>query len=267
MKLLSQDVARLRAGTVKLEIYRTGKAAGEAAAQAAANELRRLDNLGQQIGVIFATGASQLDTLDALTSTPGLPWAHVLGFHMDEYVGLDENHPASFRRYLRERLTGRVAMHKFFEMNGNPEGIDSFARDYIRSLEAANPQLCLLGIGENGHLAFNDPGEADFDDPLPIKVVTLDDPCRQQQVSEGWFASREEVPREALTLTIPTLFRVPKLIVSVPGSRKAVAIRRTLEDPISTSCPSTILRTHPDVTIYLDSDSAAGLSDVQVSRY
>ena len=265
MKSLSQDVARSSAGTIKLEIYRTGKAAGEAAAQAAADELRRLENLGREIGVIFATGVSQLDALDALTSTPGLPWPHIVGFHMDEYVGLDENHPASFRRYLRERLTGRVSMHKFFEMDGNPESIDSFSRDYIRSLEAANPQLCLLGIGENGHLAFNDPGEADFNDPLPIKVVTLDDACRRQQVSEGWFASQEEVPRQALTLTIPTLFRVPKLIVSVPGSRKATAIRRTLEDPISTSCPSTILRTHPDVTIYLDADSAAGLSDAWVS--
>ena len=262
----SQNVKRFNAGTIKLEIHLTGEAAGKAAAQAAAEELRRLDRLGKDIGVIFATGASQLDTLDALTSIPDLPWQHVLGFHMDEYVGLDENHPASFRRYLRERLSGRVAMRRFFEMDGNPEGIDSFAREYVRSLDAANPQLCLLGIGENGHLAFNDPSEADFNDPLPIKVVTLDDACRQQQVSEGWFASREEVPRQALTLTIPTLFLVPKLIVSVPGSRKAEAVRRTLEDPIATDCPSTLLQTHPDVTIYLDVNSAAALSNVYVSQ-
>jgi glucosamine-6-phosphate deaminase len=266
MKSPSQDVTCFSAGTIKLEIHRTGKAAGEAAAQAAAEELRRLDKLGRDIGVIFATGASQLDTLEALTSILGLPWRHVLGFHMDEYVGLDENHPASFRRYLRERLTGRVAMRSFFEMDGGPINIDSFARNYIQSLEGASPQLCLLGIGENGHLAFNDPAEADFNDPLPIKVVTLDDACRQQQVSEGWFASREEVPRQALTLTIPTLLCVPKLIVSVPGSRKATAVRRTLQDPIATDCPSTILRTHPNVTIYLDVDSAAELSNVYISR-
>jgi glucosamine-6-phosphate deaminase len=185
---------------------------------------------------------------------------------MDEYVGLDENHPASFRRYLRERLTGRVAMRSFFEIDGTPEGIESFAKGYIQSLDEANPQLCLLGIGENGHLAFNDPGEADFNDPLPIKVVTLDDACRRQQASEGWFASPEEVPRQALTLTIPTLFRVPKLIVSVPGSRKATAVRRTLEDTISTDCPSTLLRTHPDVTLYLDIDAAAALSAAYLSQ-
>jgi len=266
MNTPSQDVTRFRVGTINLEIYRTGRAAGEAAAQAAVGELRRLARSSKDIGVIFATGASQLDTLETLTSIPGLPWEHVVGFHMDEYVGLDENHPASFRRYLREKLTRRVAMRKFFEMDGNPEGIESFAASYIRSLTEANPALCLLGIGENGHLAFNDPGEADFNDPLPIKVVTLDDACRRQQVSEGWFASPQEVPKQALTLTIPTLFRVPKLIVSVPGSRKATAVRRTLEDPISTDCPSTLLRTHPDVTLYLDVDSAAALSDVHVSK-
>jgi len=266
MKSPIQDVVRFNAGTLKLEIHRTGKAAGEAAAQAAAEDLRRLDRSGKDIGVIFATGASQLDMLEALTSIPGLPWNRVRGFHMDEYIGLDENHPASFRRYLRERLTSRVAMREFFEMDGNAENIDSFARDYVQKLDAANPQLCLLGIGENGHLAFNDPGEADFNDPLPIKVVTLDNACRQQQVSEGWFASRDDVPRQALTLTIPTLFRVPKLIVTVPGSRKATAVRRTLEDPIATGCPSTILRTHPDVTIYLDVDSAAGLDDCGLSH-
>jgi len=262
----TQNVKRFNVGTIKLEVHLTGKAAGKAAAQAAAEELRRLDQSGKDIGVIFATGASQLDTLGVLTSIPGLPWQHVLGFHMDEYVGLDENHPASFRRYLREKLSSRVAMRKFFEMDGNPVGIDSFARGYIQSLHASNPQLCLLGIGENGHLAFNDPAEADFNDHLPIKVVTLDDACRQQQVSEGWFANREEVPRQALTLTIPTLFRVPKLIVSVPGSRKAEAVKRTLENAISTDCPSTLLQTHPDVTIYLDVDSAAALSNVYVSQ-
>jgi glucosamine-6-phosphate deaminase len=233
---------------------------GTAAANAAAEELRRLDQLGIDIGVIFATGASQFDTLATLTSIPGLPWNKVRGFHMDEYLGLDENHPASFRRYLREKLTQRVAMREFFEMEGNVQDVKPISLEYMRQLSLAEPQLCLLGIGENGHLAFNDPAEADFDDPLAIKVVTLDDKCRQQQVSEGWFKTLEEVPEQALTLTIPTLFRVPKLIVSVPGARKAEAVRRTLQEAISTNCPSTLLRTHPDVTIYLDMDSAAELT-------
>lgn len=254
----------LLAGTLKLEIHFTRKAAGEAAARAAAEELLRLGQLGQDIGVIFATGASQLDTLDALTSIPGLPWDRVQGFHMDEYVGLDENHPASFRRYLREKLTRRVAMRNFFEIDGNARDLNAFSRTYIDKLELAAPQLCLLGIGENGHLAFNDPSEADFSDPLAMKVVSLDNVCRQQQVAEGWFKRLEEVPRQALTLTIPTLFKVPRLIVSVPGSRKAEVVRRTLAEPIATDCPSTLLRTHPDATIYLDMDSAAQLNDLSL---
>ena len=129
----------------------------------------------------------------------------------------------------------------------------------LRKLRAASPQLCLLGIGENGHLAFNDPAEANFDDPEVIKVVTLDTMCRQQQLAEGWFKSLEEVPERALTLTIPTLFKVPKLIVSVPGIRKATIVRRALEEPISTNFPATILRTHPDATLYLDPESASEL--------
>jgi len=244
---------------MKLEVRSSRQAAGAAAARAAAEELRRLDSLGDSIGVIFATGASQFETLDALTSIPGLPWGKVQGFHMDEYVGLDENHPASFRRYLRERLTRRVAMREFYEMDGNAADIDLFGREYIHKLDLANPKLCLLGIGENGHLAFNDPGVADFNDPQAIKVVTLDVMCRRQQVAEGWFANLDSVPNQALTLTIPTLFRVPKLIASVPGLRKAQVVRRTLEEPISTNCPSTLLRMHDDVTIYLDVDSASEL--------
>ena len=122
-----------------------------------------------------------------------------------------------------------------------------------------NPQLCLLGIGENGHLAFNDPGLADFNDPEDMKIVALDGECKQQQVAEGWFKSINEVPSQAITLTIPALLRVPKLIVSVPGSRKAKIIDRTLREPISTACPATILRTHPDATVYLDEESAAEL--------
>jgi glucosamine-6-phosphate deaminase len=253
---------QLLAGRLKLEIHPSREVAGAAAARAAAEELRRLGRLGKDIPVIFATGASQVETLAALTSIPDLPWERVQGFHMDEYIGLDANHPASFRRYLREKLTQRVALREFFEIDGNARDIESFSRAYTRRLDLAAPQLCLLGIGENGHLAFNDPSEADFSDPQAMKVVTLDDVCRQQQVAEGWFKSRGEVPRQALTLTIPSLFRVPKLIVSVPGIRKAEVIRRTVEEPIATDCPSTLLRTHPDATVYLDADSAARLSDL-----
>lgn len=255
------DVTRISFDRLKLEIHPTREAAGVAAARAAADELLRLKEIRETIGVIFATGASQLAMLEALTAIPHLPWERVIGFHMDEYIGLDEDHPASFRRYMREKLTRRVAMRKFHEVDGNAANLNAFAREYSRALEQAEPALCLLGIGENGHLAFNDPAEADFFDPLAMNVVALDGACRQQQVAEGWFKNRDEVPQQALTLTIPALLRVPKLIASVPGSRKAAIVRRTLHDPISTACPSTILRTHADVTIYLDRESAGELRE------
>jgi glucosamine-6-phosphate deaminase len=253
------EVKHLLAGTMKVEIHPNRKLAGEAAARSAAQAFSDLDSAGNGLGVIFATGASQLDTLHALTSMPGLPWRKVHGFHLDEYIGIDENHPASFRRYLRENLTARVPLGEFFEIDGSSADLDGVRQEYAEKLRAVGPQLCLLGIGENGHLAFNDPSEANFDDPDAIKVVTLDTMCRQQQLAEGWFKSLEEVPERALTLTIPTLFKVPKLIVSVPGIRKATSVRRALQEPISTNCPATILRTHPDATLYLDPESASEL--------
>jgi len=250
-------VRHLKAGTLKIEIHPDREAAGKAAAQAAAAALIELGRKPGSIGVIFATGASQIESLQVLTAIPDLPWDRVLGFHMDEYVGLSPDHPASFRRYMRERLTSCVRMKKFLEVDGSAEDPEKACRDYARELRAANPQLCLLGIGENGHLAFNDPGVADFNDPVDMKVVHLDDACRMQQAAEGWFGSVEEVAERAMTLTIPTLFRVPKLIASVPGSRKAAIVARALESPISVECPATILRTHPDATLYLDEESAA----------
>lgn len=254
------EVTRIEVGTLKLQIYPDRTSAGEAAAQDAADTLKRLDRSGGgQIGVIFATGESQLETLRALTSIPGLPWRKVIGFHLDEYVGMDERHPASFRRYLHEKLTSRVPLHQFFEIDGSSSDPVAVQHDYVQKLDAAEPQVCLLGIGENGHLAFNDPAEADFNDSEAMKIVTLDSECRQQQLAEGWFETFEDVPEQAMTLTIPTILKVPKLIVSVPGRRKARSVRRTLLEPVSTACPATILRSHPDVTLYLDEESAAEL--------
>ena len=248
-----------KVGTLNCEIHPNTKAAGEAAAQAAAQALRQLENRWESVGVVFATGASQLDMLRALTAIPDLPWNKVSGFHLDEYIGIDENHPASFRHYLRKNLTERVSMKEFFEIDGSSPDPDLVRKAYLQRLHSCNPQLCLLGIGENGHLAFNDPGEANFNDPDDMKAVTLDVACRQQQAAEGWFENFDAVPQRALTLTIPAIFRIPKLILSVPGNRKAQIVRRMLEEPISTDCPATILRTHPDATIYLDKESAAEL--------
>ncbi|MGC2398918.1 MAG: 6-phosphogluconolactonase [Acidobacteriaceae bacterium] len=255
------------AGKMKLKVYPSKRAAGEAAARAVAEELQRLAQLQERIGVIFATGAAQFDTLAFLTSTPGLPWKKVRGFHLDEYVGLDQNHPASFRQFLRDRLTQQVEMAAFFEMDGTALDLEAVCRNYVKEMHVAEPQLCLLGIGENGHVAFNEPAEADFQDPLEMKIVSLDQTCRQQQAAEGWFPTWQDAPERALTLTIPTVMRVPKLIASVPGPRKAKIIRRTVQEAISTDCPSTILRTHPDITVYLDTDSAAELENVSTATY
>ncbi|MHB1938140.1 MAG: glucosamine-6-phosphate deaminase [Acidobacteriaceae bacterium] len=255
------DVQHYRVDKLKIEIHPTQEAAGAAAAQAAADALIQLASSKKSVAVIFATGASQLDTLQALTKILDLPWPRVRGFHMDEYVGMSADHPASFRRYIRENLTQKVQMLEFFEIDGTAPDLEQACKDYAELLRLANPQLCLLGIGENGHLAFNDPDVADFNDPVDMKVVHLDKVCRQQQAAEGWFKNFQEVPERAMTLTIPALFRVPRLIASVPGPRKAAIVRRALEAPVTSDCPATLLRTHPNATVYLDRESAAQVQD------
>jgi glucosamine-6-phosphate deaminase len=251
MAIENKEVTRLQVGTLKLEIHPTRKAAAQA--------IRQFSSSGSDVAVIFAAAASQIETLRALTAMPGLLWKQVLGFHMDSYVDLPEDHPASFLYFLRQHLTQHVAMKEFFGIDGNAPDPELACRDYGEKLLTAKPQLCLAGIGENGHLAFNDPPEADFHDPLDVKIVQLDSVTRHQQVAEGWFKNLEDVPKSAITLTVPALLRVQKIIASVPGSRKAEIIRRVVEEPISTDCPATILRTHPDATVYLDAESAAQL--------
>jgi glucosamine-6-phosphate deaminase len=253
---------RFHVDRLKFEIYPNREAAGKAAAFAAAEAMREAATLTEEHGVIFATGASQLVMLRALTTLEHVPWNQVIGFHMDEYESLPEDHPASFRGYLRHELTGKVPIKAFHEIDGNSANIDEVCSEYAASLKAADPKLCLLGIGENGHLAFNDPFSCDFDDATDVRLVSLDQACRNQQVAEGWFPIIDNVPARAITLTIPPLMRVPKLIVSVPGIRKAQIIRRVVEDSISTACPATMLKTHPDATVYLDDESSSALRDV-----
>jgi glucosamine-6-phosphate deaminase len=259
MAVVDEKVRFLQVENLAVEVHPNAKSMGEAAALAAADAMKKSGSLQESLGVIFATGASQLDTLEALTRIEGIPWDRVQGLHLDEYVGLSVEHFASFRRYLRENLTQKVDMKAFYEIDGTATDSDRICRLYTEVLRAASPQLCLLGIGENGHLAFMDPAVADFEDPQDVKVVRLDADCRAQQVAEGWFNSLEAVPDCAISMTIPAILRVPKLIVSVPGIRKAAIMRRTLYEAISTKCPATILRTHPDVTVYLDQESASGL--------
>lgn len=259
MRTPRTEAERIQVGSLRVEIYDSRKALGEAAARAVAGTMRELASHNPTVAVIFATGASQLETLRALTDMPGMPWNQIVGFHMDEYANLPADHPASFRHYLREHLTRRVPLREFHEIDGTVPDIEQTCREYAHLVRSQAPQLCLLGIGENGHLAFNDPPEAHFWDPLDMKVVSLDRTCRQQQVEEGWYSNLDAVPQQALTLTIPALMRVPRLIISVPGRRKESVVKRSLEEPVSTSCPATILRVHSNATVYLDEESAAGL--------
>jgi glucosamine-6-phosphate deaminase len=255
-------VRHFKVEKLKIEIHPDSKSAGEDAARAVAQVIHESAQANADVGVVFAAAASQLHLLRALVSTKNLPWNKLLGFHLDEYVGISADHPASFRRFLRENLTQHVTMRKFFEMDGNASDPHQACREYAEKLQAANLSIGLIGIGENGHLAFNDPPEADFNDPLIVKTVHLDQVCKQQQVAEGWFRKIEDVPTLAMTLTISAIMRIPKLIVSVPGIRKASIIRTALHDPVSTACPATILRTHPDATVYLDRDSASALGHI-----
>lgn len=260
MRPAASVIGSARFDKLNVKIYEDAEALGRAAAADFSQSLERRATTGNDLAVIFATGISQVQTLLALTSMKHLPWRSITGFHMDEYVSISNQHAASFQRYLRERLTEHVPFRQFYFIDGAAADPQQTCRDYAALLRAYSPQLCLLGIGENGHLAFNDPQEADFNDPEDVKVVTLDRTCREQQVHEGWFSSIEDVPGRAITLTIPRLMRTPELIVSVPGKRKARIVWRTLYEPMSPNCPATILRHHPHATVYLDRESAAELN-------
>jgi glucosamine-6-phosphate deaminase len=252
---------RSQLGTLRIESYVDNCGLGNAAADKAANEILRLARDRDSFGVIFATGASQLETLRHLRERADLPWHKIIGFHMDEYVGMTPDHRASFRGYLRKELP-QSKMKAFYELDGTSSNPDEAAERYAARLREVNPSLCLLGIGENGHLAFNDPWEADFADPRDVRLVNLDDPCREQQYAEGWFDSFTDVPLRALTLTIPPIMRVPMLVASVPGERKAAIVKKVFEAPITPDCPATILRTHPNATLYLDTESSAGITSL-----
>jgi glucosamine-6-phosphate deaminase len=190
-----------------------------------------------------------------VTRTPDVPWSDVVVFHMDEYVGIGPDHPAGFQRWIRERIVAPAvprAAH-YVEGIGDPAG----AAGRYAALLAQHPlDLCCLGIGENGHLAFNDPGVADFHDPLDVKVVELESACRQQQVNEGHFPDVSSVPTHAITVTIPALVRATQVMAIVPEARKAEPVQTALTGPLSTRCPASVLRTLPHVTIHLEQESA-----------
>ena len=241
---------------LKVGIYEDIDAMGEAAAEFTAAKLNAAIEQNGQANLILATGASQFSFLDALKEKD-VDWQKIIVFHLDEYLGLSDSHPASFRKYLKERILDEVKPKQIFFLNGDAENIEAEMARYETELKKRVIDLACIGIGENGHLAFNDPPVADFNDPKLVKLVELDEACRRQQLGEGWFPTFDDVPRMALSLTIPAIMRSKIISCVVPDERKAEAVKNALFGEISTTCPASILRKHADTKLFLDRASAS----------
>ncbi len=242
--MTSNPIYTTTVGQLPVTVYRTNEALGAAAAAEAAAVIRAAVRERGVANIIVATGNSQLTFLTALRAMADLPWDRVNVFHMDEYVNLPPGHSASFPAFLRRHLLDYVKVHAFFPVPGAAEDTAAACREYEALLRAHPADLCALGIGENGHLAFNDPPYADFADPLWVKVVALDERSRRQQVGEGHFKGLDEVPTHAITVTIPGLLAAKRVLAIVPEARKADAVARSLLGPITEDCPGSILRQH-----------------------
>jgi len=239
-------------------VYADKNSLARAAAERAARSLRYALGSQGKARIIAATGASQFEFLGALSSAPGIDWPQVEMFHLDEYIGLPITHPASFRKYLLERLIYKTGITRYHLLNADSDP-QTVIREVGRELQSEPVDVAFVGIGENGHLAFNDP-PADFESQDAYLIVDLDEPCRRQQVGEGWFASLSEVPKQAISMSVCQILKAKEIIAVVPDARKAQAVGACLEGEISPMVPASILRRHPNTTVYLDQHSAALLS-------
>ena len=247
-----------RADQLHIFTHATRAEMGRAAGLHAARVLRETLRERGEARIILASAPSQDEMLGTLIAED-VDWSRVTIFHMDEYLGLPAQHPQTFRAYQRACVLQHIQPAAFHGIAGERDDAAAVCEEYARLLAAAPIDLCCLGIGENGHLAFNDPPVADFADPLAVKVVQLDHACRQQQVNDGCFPTLNAVPRAAITLTLPALFAARTLLCTVPGPRKAAAVLATVRGVITTACPASILRRHADATLYLDAAAAAAL--------
>jgi glucosamine-6-phosphate deaminase len=252
-------IRTLQVDFLPVAIYRSNAELGQAAAWDAREIIRTAVGANGAANVILATGNSQLAFLHALAGLEGIEWARVNVFHMDEYLGIDPSHPASFPLFLRRRILDAVQPRAFYPIPSRPQDVEQACREYEALLRAHPADLVALGWGENGHIAFNDPPYADFDDPLWVKVVKLDEMSRRQQVGEGHFAALDDVPTHAITLTIPALLAARRMLCIVPETRKANAVHACLTLPISEDRPGSVLRTVDHARLYLDADSASRL--------
>ncbi len=257
---MSKPLAEMHVDQLPVSVYTTNEELGRAAAGQASEAIQRAVAQKGSANIIIATGNSQMTFLTALRQERAIPWDKVNVFHMDEYIGIDQDHPASFPRFLREHLLKYVNPRAFYPVSGDPRQIETTIANYAQALREHPADLCACGYGENGHLAFNDPPFADFDDPVLAKVVRLAEASRRQQVGEGHFRTLAEVPTHAITLTIPALLAARAVLCIVPEARKANAVHQALRGPVSEDCPGSILRRMPHAHLFLDKDSAAGVT-------
>ena len=239
-----------------VRVFETRTDMGACAGADVARCIKKLQSEQESINVMFAAAPSQNETLAALVADSDIDWTRVNAFHMDEYVGLDPKHPAGFRNYLYREIFGKKPFRTVNILNGNANNPEEEAKRYSRLLIEHPLDVCILGVGENGHIAFNDPPVADFCDPVLVKTVKLEEQCRQQQVHDGCFDWLDQVPMYALSVTIPGLMAAKYMFCSVPSDTKANAIDHLIHDEISVACPATILRKHEGAELYLDVDSA-----------
>ncbi|OYP28353.1 glucosamine-6-phosphate deaminase [Rhodopirellula sp. MGV] len=244
---------------MKTVIAPSAKEMGRYAAEQAAANLRQAIAEKGKAALIVATGASQFEVLSHLVEQPGIDWSSVDGFHLDEYVGIDADHPASFCRYLRERFVSKVELASFHYLDGSVDPLVTI-RAAAKAISSIDVDVAMVGIGENGHLAFNDP-PADFETEFPYLMVELDEPCRQQQVGEGWFKTIDDVPTHAISMSVKQILKSKYIYCSVPDERKSEAVRKTVLGPVSPDVPASILAEHNATTLIVDEAAASQIPD------
>jgi len=250
---------------MNLRIFSDKSSLGRAAAEHAASMVREAIRSRGDARIIAATGASQFEFLDELTKARDIDWGRVEMFHLDEYLGIPLTHPASFRKYLLQRLINKVGIRRCHLLDGEGDPREVIA-EVTAQIRSSPIDVAFVGVGENGHLAFNDP-PADFETEESYIVVELDEACRRQQLGEGWFRNLDEVPRRAISMTVQQILKAREIICIVPDSRKAEAVAKCFQGEISPLAPASILRTHPNAFVYLDTDSAALLRPEVVAAF
>jgi glucosamine-6-phosphate deaminase len=242
-----------------VKLFKDSTAMAEAAAQQAAATIKRAIAERDRCRIVLATGTSQFQFLDALTATEGIDWKKVDAFHLDEYVGIPVTHPASFRKILLERVVQKTGIASYYFLEGDASDLSSAIENVARQLTSAPIDIAFVGIGENGHIAFNDP-PADFESEDPYLVVELDEACRRQQVGEGWFNGLSQVPTRAISMSPRQIMKAREIVAVVPDQRKAKAVQSCLEGKVRPDAPASILRQHPNATLFLDDESSSLLS-------